>query len=198
MNKQDLKELGLTEHEIDIYLALLQHGSLSAYDLAEKLGFYRQLTYDLLHRLMEKGYVHSVQQGKTRLYSAANPQFILEHLRERVDHYQHLLPELLRLQTQSHDTLSVETYKGKNVLRIAFRDIITTLKEKGGEVLCTAVDETLALIDYKTLCDQYERDLLAYHIKERVFIKEGMKGIFTKGTSAYRTVPARFFNKNPT
>ena len=54
MNKQDLKELGLTEHEIDIYLALLQHGSLSAYDLAEKLGFYRQLTYDLLHRLMER------------------------------------------------------------------------------------------------------------------------------------------------
>lgn len=39
---------------------------------------------------------------------------------------------------------------------------------------------------------------IAYHIKERVFIKEGMKGIFIKGASTYKTIPSRYFNKNPT
>jgi len=198
MDKNLFRELGFTEHEGDIYLTLLQHGSLTAYDLAEKVGFYRQLTYDALNRLKEKGYVHTVKEGKTQFYKASDPQLILEYFNEKVNRYRHFLPELLQLQLQSQDTLSVETYKGKNVLRIAFRDIITTLKEKGGEVLCTSVDENFALEEYKALCSQYERDLLAYRITERVLIKEGVKGIFAKGTSKYKKIPERFFNRNPT
>lgn len=93
--------------------------------------------------------------------------------------------------------LIVETYKGKNILRIALRDIINTLKKVKGEILCTAVNEFIALEKYKTICDQYERDLLHYNIKERVIIKEGTKGIFKKGTSKYRKIPEKFFNQNP-
>jgi len=197
MNKEILKQIGLTDYEVEIYLTLLSNGQMSAYALAEKAGLYRQVTYDSLKRLAEKGFVSSVTEGKTKLFKAIDPKLILEFLNEKTESYKQILPELTQINESSKQPLIVETYKGKNVARIALRDIINTLKEKGGEVLCTAVDESVPLANQKTICDQYERDMLHYRIKERVIIKEKTKGIFQKGTSQYRRISEKFFNQNP-
>ena len=197
MNKDILKQIGLTDYETDVYLGLLTHGQMSAYELAEKAGLYRQVTYDTLKRLAEKGFVSSVLDGKTKLFKAIDPKLILEFLNEKTENYKQILPELISINKASKQPLSVETYKGKNVVRMALRDIINTLKETGGEVLCTAVDESVPFTQYKTICDQYERDMLNYKIKERVIIKQGSKGIFQKGTSKYRKISEKFFNSNP-
>ena len=197
MNKDILKQIGLTDYETEVYLALLTHGQISAYELAEKAGLYRQVTYDTLKRLTEKGFVSSVIEGKTKLFKAIDPKLILEFLNERTENYKQILPQLINIDKASKQPLSVETYKGKNVIRIALRDIINTLKETGGEVLCTAVDESVPFSQYKTICDQYERDMLNYEIKERVIIRKGVKGLFQKGTSRYKSVSDKFYNENP-
>lgn len=41
INKDILKQIGLTDYEVEIYLALLASGQISAYELAEKAGLYR-------------------------------------------------------------------------------------------------------------------------------------------------------------
>lgn len=197
MNKEIFKQIGLTGYESDVYLALLHNGQMSAYDLAEKAGLYRQVTYDSLKRLMEKGFVSSVVEGKAKLFKAINPELILELLNERTEQYKHILPNLIKINEKSKQPLIVETYKGKNVIRIALRDIINNLKSNGGEVLCTAVDESLPFSKEKLVCEQYERDMIHYKIKERVIIKESSKGLFQKGTSIYKKIPERYFNPNP-
>ncbi len=197
MDKGVLKDIGLTEYEAEVYLALLTHGQMSAYELAEKAGLYRQVVYDTLKRLEEKGFVSSVIEGKAKLFRASNPELILEFLNEKTGNYKQILPQLMRVNEASKQPLSVETYKGKNVIRIALRDIINTLKKKGGEVLCTAVDESVPFAKYKTINEQYERDMLNYGIKERVIIKQGTRGLFQKGNSTYRKVPEKFYNQNP-
>jgi len=197
MNKDILKEIGLTEYEAEIYLTLLKQGQISAYELAEKTGLYRQAAYDALNRLIEKGYVSSIKEGRTQLFKAIDPQMILEFLNEKTESYKQILPELVQISDSSKQPLIVETYKGKNVVRIALRDIINSLKENGGEVLCTAVEESVPFLQYQTICDQYERDMINYGIKERVIIKEGNMGIFKKGTSKYKRIQEKFFNSNP-
>lgn len=196
--KQTLQEIGLTNYESEIYLALLTHGQISAYELAEKAGLYRQVTYDTLKRLQEKGFVSSVTEGKTKLFKATEPELVLEMLNDKTENFKQLLPDLIQLDKASKQPLLVETYKGKNVLRIALRDIINQLKNsKNKEVLCTAVDESVPLSKFQTTLDQYERDMLHYKIKEKVIIKQGTKGLFQKGTSKYRKVPEKYFNENP-
>ncbi len=197
MNRTLLKDFGFTEYESLLYLTLLSQGPLSAYTLAEKAGLYRQVTYDTLYRLVEKGLVSSVQEGKSQIFKALDPALLLATLQEKAEQFKQFLPTLKKLEKQSQDSLLVETYKGSQVTRIALRDIITCLQEKGGEVLCTAVDEFIPLKKYQTLCEQYERDMLTYHITERVILMQGSKGIFTKGTSTYRTIPKKYFNDNP-
>lgn len=198
MNKDILKQIGLTDYEVEIYLALLTNGQMSAYELAEKAGMYRQVTYDTLNRLGEKGFVSFVKEGKTRIFKAIDPKLVLEFLNERTDSYKQILPQLIRLDTAARQPLVVETYRGRNVLGIALKDIINHLKGTKGENLCTAVDEYIALEKHKTSCDQYERDMLRYRLKERVMIRKGVKGIFQKRTSRYRTIHPKFFNPNPT
>ena len=58
------------------------------------------------------------------------------------------------------------------------------------------MDEYFPLSKYKTIVDQYERDIVRLNIKERVIIKEGVKGIFQNGTTVYRSIPEKFFNDN--
>lgn len=197
VNKGILREIGLTNYEVEVYLALITNGQMSAYELAEKAGLYRQVTYDTLKRLGEKGFVSFVIEGKTKLFKAIDPELILEFLNEKTENFKQILPELRDINESSKQPLSVETYKGDNVVRIALRDIINALKESGGEILCTAVDESVPFSQYETIVEQYERDLLEYKIKERVIIKEGTKGLFHKGTSSYKKVPEKFFNQNP-
>ncbi|MBI3334327.1 winged helix-turn-helix transcriptional regulator [Candidatus Pacearchaeota archaeon] len=198
MDKKVLKEIGLTDYESEIYLTLLQYGSLSAYDLAQKTGMYRQATYDALNRLVEKGYVNSIKEGKSQKYKSVRPEMISEYLDEKAESFKHILPELSGLDKKSNDVLMVETYKGKNVSRVALRDIINRLKHsKNRLVLCTAIDESVPLSNYNTICEQYERDMLKYRIRERVIIKEGTRGIFQKGSSNYRKIEEKYFNPNP-
>ncbi|MFB5638573.1 MAG: TrmB family transcriptional regulator [Nitrosarchaeum sp.] len=195
--KETLKEIGFTEYETKLYLSLLQNPEISAYELAEKTGLYRQVTYDTLKRLEEKGFVNSNTEGKSKLFKATDPNLLLEILNEKTENYKKILPELNKIKSKEKNKITVETYKGENVLRIALRDIINeTKKSKDKTVLCTAVDESLPTEKNKTIVEQYGRDLIHYKIKEKVIIKEGTKGLFSK-SSQYKKVPEKFFNENP-
>lgn len=198
MDKEILKQIGLTDYEAKIYVALLTHGQISAYELAEKAGLYRQVTYDSLKRLIEKGFVSSVIENRKKIFKAINPELIVELLNERTDNFKQILPELTQINKLSEQPLSVETYKGENILRIALRDIINVLKkEKNRIVLCTAIDEYFPLEKYELIVNQYERDMLKHKMKEKVIIKEGTNGIFSDKTSEYKRIPDKFFNENP-
>jgi len=194
---EELKEIGFTEYEVKLYLALLENPATSAYELAEKTGLYRQVTYDTLKRLEEKGFVNSNTEGKTKLFKATDPNLLLEILNEKTENYKRILPKLNQIKTKEKNKIIVETYKGENILRIALRDIINNLKNSEERlVLCTAVDESIPTEKNKLVVNQYGRDLIHFKIKEKVIIKEGKKGLFTK-SSKYKEIPEKFFNENP-
>jgi len=197
MNRTILKNLGLSDYEIEIFLTLIKNGPLSAYEISKKTGMYRQACYDALNRLQEKAFVSFVLKNRKKIFQAIDPEKILEFLDEQKKQYEQILPELIKMQSLGQDDISVEVFKGKNIDKIGLRDIITTMRKTGGEVLCTAVDESIPIANNKTIVEQYERDLVQYKIKERVIIKEGTKGFLTKGQTKYRYIKGRYFNSNP-
>jgi len=194
--KEILIENGLTDQEATLYISLLANGQLSAYDLAEKTGLYRQYTYDALKRMQEKGFVSSMKEGRTKQYVATDPELVLSILKSKTKSYEEILPELNSLKQGSQAKIEVETYQGSQALSIALKDVIKEIVAKGGENLCTGVDESFAKDQYKIFVDQFERDLVHYKIKERVLVKKGTKGLFQKGETTYREIPAKLFNPN--
>ncbi len=85
MNKEILKELGLTHNEVEVYLTLLRSGSISVNRIAEKSGLHRQAVYDALDRLLEKGFVNYVIKNTKKHFAGINPEKIVEYLREKED-----------------------------------------------------------------------------------------------------------------
>ncbi|MDO8628390.1 MAG: helix-turn-helix domain-containing protein, partial [Nanoarchaeota archaeon] len=78
-----LRELGLSDNEIKIYLHLLKAGVVTAYDISQKTGIYRVHVYDKLEKLMDKGFVTSLYQGPKKFFQAASPEKIQHYIDEK-------------------------------------------------------------------------------------------------------------------
>lgn len=84
-----LSELGLTKKEIEVYLQIVQVGSITPTDLANKTGINRTTIYSVANLLMEKGFIEEDRTGTTKALMAASPERIMEYL----DHKQEQLKE---------------------------------------------------------------------------------------------------------
>ena len=72
MIKGTLKNLGLTNNEVEVYLTLLNKGELSVNEIGMKSGLHRQVCYDALDRLLEKGFVSYILKDGKKFREAVN------------------------------------------------------------------------------------------------------------------------------
>jgi HTH-type transcriptional regulator, sugar sensing transcriptional regulator len=75
-----LKEIGLTDGEIKVYLALFTLGSTSTGPLVKEAKIHSSKVYPILDRLIEKGLVSFIKEGKKTIYTANPPNTILSFL----------------------------------------------------------------------------------------------------------------------
>lgn len=83
MNVKALKEIGLTETEIKVYLALLNLGTTSAGKIFHETGVYRKNLYDALSKLIDKGLVTYVKENKIKFFQTKNPDNLFNYLDEQ-------------------------------------------------------------------------------------------------------------------
>ena len=83
MLKETLKNLGMTNNEIEIYLTLLNSVELSVNDIGMKSGLHRQVCYDALDRLLEKGFVSYIIKDNKKFFKVLEPEKILDYLDEK-------------------------------------------------------------------------------------------------------------------
>jgi sugar-specific transcriptional regulator TrmB len=83
MDGKDLELLGLNKNEAKVYYALLLKGEASAQELVKSLGVYRNIVYDNLEKLIEKGLVSFVKDGTKRKFIAEKPSAIVEFLESK-------------------------------------------------------------------------------------------------------------------
>ncbi|HLC95701.1 MAG TPA: helix-turn-helix domain-containing protein [Candidatus Nanoarchaeia archaeon] len=197
MDKEILKELGLTNNEIEVYVTLLKTGSISVNGIAEKSGLHRQAVYDALDRLLEKGFVNFVLKNSKKYFQGISPEKILEYLKEKEDKFKSILPELIHLTKLPREDTFVESYKGKNIVRTVYRDIIKEFENKPGEVLISGVDEKKFIDEDKIALLQHLKRLQKMRCSERVLIKEGDTYVVKGSQTKYRWVPEESFSPSP-
>lgn len=112
-----LRELGLTDAEAKVYLALLGTGASAAGPVIKKAGLHRATTYQILQRLSEKGLVSSIIQGKKRQFLSASPRRLMDVLRQQEERLQKALPKLEAMLESSREKQEVAVYSGVNGIR---------------------------------------------------------------------------------
>ena len=88
---KSLEEIGLTEGEARVYIALLEVGKSSVGPVIKKSKISPSKVYDVLNRLMKKGIVTSVIGGKTRFYRALPPERLKTLLDDKRNSYNEML-----------------------------------------------------------------------------------------------------------
>jgi sugar-specific transcriptional regulator TrmB len=188
---EELKNIGLTENEINIYLTMLKLGTSRPSDIAEKTGFSRSYVYDALERLIEKEIVSPIFKNNKKHYTPTNPKRLEELVRQRLEKIKKMLPELEKLQKISKEEIKVELHQGKYVYKTLIKDILSTLKENKEVLIFGIDDEVLMKLDkyYLTYLKQYFSRLQKLNIKERVIVKTNAKILKEAKTTTYRFLP---------
>lgn len=80
--RNELKKLGLTDKEIEIYLAGVKAGPLTVQKLSQIAKVKRPTTYDVLNRLKELNLVNQNLKGKKKVFEMARPAKLLKFVEE--------------------------------------------------------------------------------------------------------------------
>jgi len=78
-----LQQLGFTEYEAAAYMALVEHGELSGYELAKRSGIPRANVYAVIDKLHDRGAVWRVSVEKGQRVAAVPPETLLRGVRSR-------------------------------------------------------------------------------------------------------------------
>ncbi|MBT3836288.1 hypothetical protein HOD05_04485 [Candidatus Woesearchaeota archaeon] len=121
MNIAPLKEAGLTEGEIKVYLALLELGLSTIGPILEKSRITKSIIYRILERLIDKGLVSYIIKNKTKHFQASSPKKLVDYIEKRKQEMdenkkkvEELLPQLLLKQNMSKKSEATiyEGFKG--------------------------------------------------------------------------------------
>jgi sugar-specific transcriptional regulator TrmB len=131
MNTKILREIGLTDAEIKVYLALLSLGATSAGKIVEAAGIYRKNLYDALNRLIEKGLVTFVIENKVKVFQPKDPGNLIRYLEEKkakVDEKQKelkdILPELKAKFGSLTPEIESEIYRGTEGIKTILKECL--------------------------------------------------------------------------
>ena len=136
MNSEVLKEIGLTDSESKVYLALLELGDSTRIDLVKKSKIAGSKIYEVLEKLQEKGLASVYLKNKIKHFKPTNPNQILSFLeskKEKIINIEKkaklILPQLLLSYNSSIEDEEVEVLSGIKGLEVIFREQIDTLKK---------------------------------------------------------------------
>ena len=171
MNKDLLRNAGLTDMEIDVYLAIIDLGSCLAGEITRKTGIHRRTVYDAIERLIEKGLISYIKTNNRKYFEAYPPSKLLEILREKESLLEETLPELEQRFEFSKEKKETLFFRGKQALKTVFDDQIL----EGKEVLVIA-----STIDVDKILDYYfpkfNLQRKEKNIKMKMLFSKSLKG----------------------
>ena len=136
MNEDILREIGLTESEKNVYLALLELGDSTRGNIVNKSKVAGSKIYELLEKLQEKGFVSIYIKNKVKHFKPTNPTQILNYLESKKQEILNvekkaklILPALLTKFNASKEDQEVELINGMHGLEIIFREQVDSLKK---------------------------------------------------------------------
>ena len=124
-----LKEFGLTEKEIAVYLALLQLGEVTLQEVAKRVEFPRSTVYNTLSYLTGKGLVARIVKRGVSYFSASDPEKLVDKIDEKKRLIEAILPELSSLRKAMKEGSSIEIYEGFKGVYTIVSDIFKIKQE---------------------------------------------------------------------
>jgi len=124
------RELGFTERETKVYLALLDLGETKMGPLAAKTRLQPSKIYQTIEKLIDRGLVTFVLKSKIKYFQAQDPQEILNILKEKERAFGKVLIELQQRKKFSQERQVAKVYEGYKGIKSLYNSLLDGLDAK--------------------------------------------------------------------
>lgn len=135
-----LENLGLTDGEIKVYLALITLGESTSGPIIDESGVSVSKVYQILERLEKKGLASHTIKQKTKYFRSATPKRLLQYLKEKQYVLQHqeealkkLMPQLEAIREANVTPEAAQVFQGMRGLQTA-RERTLSIMDTGDEM----------------------------------------------------------------
>ncbi|MGB0757500.1 MAG: TrmB family transcriptional regulator [Patescibacteria group bacterium] len=125
-----LQDLGLTENEARVYVAMLSLGPTTALELSKQSQVKRTTVYLALESLKEKGLVRIEIKGLKRVFVAESPERLELMLDIKKQTLTQSLPDLLSMYNTQGEQGRVKQYEGKEQIKHVYDSLLTSIRPK--------------------------------------------------------------------
>ncbi|HIH24620.1 TPA: hypothetical protein HA251_06315 [Candidatus Woesearchaeota archaeon] len=198
MDASILKEIGLTDSEIKVYLALLELGDATRNNIVTRSQIAGSKVYEILDKLQTKGLVAIYSQNNIKHFKPLHPNQILNYVDEEkqriVDverQVKTILPGLLDLYGEAKSDQEVELLFGLRGLDIIFREQVELLKRND---TCYVIGGTLGSNEPGIVSFFQKIHSMREHkgIKTKMLYSVGQKATVEKAYKNYAGTSVRY------
>jgi len=180
-----LKKAGLNKQEIKVYLSGLESGPVLASKLAQKTGFSRTNTYNILKSLQEKGLVNKGSKDYSIRFTMEPPAKLKEQFERKKEEaailekeLEKVLPTIKFTHPPFETAPKIRVFEGKEAIKNIIED---TLKDP------VKIKETLSIVGGKDFEEIIGNTFLKGYIKRR--IQKGIKNRTLKKATVLKDFP---------
>ena len=163
-----LKKLGLSQKEAQLYLIALEAGPATVAKLAQKSGLKRGTIYEFLGAMLEKGLLEVSILGKRKLYAGVEPKKLQKIIDRQKEILENLLPDLSLLAIGTSAKPKIKFYEGHEGMLSVYYEILDL--PVGSEVLGFATFEGIYKLFSKKEIDSYIKKRAAKKIKQKLIV----------------------------
>jgi len=116
----ELEQLGLSNYEATIYLALLDSGTTGAGELIKRTGLHRNVIYESLNKLIAKHLVVQYVKKKVAQYQVTDPEHLMDSLKAKEELAAQIIPELSRRADVQQEIVVYEGLEGFRTFSLEF------------------------------------------------------------------------------
>ncbi len=196
-----LEEIGLTQNETKVYLALNELGTSTISPIVEKAGISNSKIYIILDKLIKKGLVSHIKINKTNHYKTSQPERILDFLEEKKKSIENqekkikeILPKLLSGQNLNLKNREVEVFEGFNGLKTARERALNMLK-KGDEMLILGASK-FSTSQYEHYWENYHKKRISKGISCRFLMYEETRGNVGRKREKWKSTKVKYLTES--
>ncbi len=192
MEEDIFRDLGFSEREIKVYLALLELGSTTVGPIAAKTRLQHSKVYQTLEKLIDRGLTTFVLKSKTKYFQAEEPKQILAIIKEKERNFNEILPKLEQKQQQAQSPQTAKVYEGYKAIKSMFDSILDELDSKSYYYVFAFKDEYVESPLASRFLRNIHQQLSEKKVDDRLIAHKSIKREFLKNYSDIPKIKHKF------
>lgn len=182
MNKENLIKLGFNKNEAIVYLSLIKFRQADANLIIKDTKFHKNIVYDNLERLIDKGLVTYVIEERRRVYKIASPNALIqlfEEQKKEIEQKKKLAEKISKEINQAIKKIPYKReatiYKGVKAIKSFYKE---TLEGKDYVVFGAPKESVKIMGDY--FWENYTQKRIANKIRVRMIFNPSLRDFRNK------------------